>query len=159
MKRIHKLPTPVITPPAVNDLRGITRDIDRTETRVVLGSFDDREAYTCLVLGSTNLVHNERLDTWRFSARVRDGATDGEHDSAYAIRMPLIGVRLDNVNCGTTCITGWVDPVVDNDRRGDFRVPPLGYDPFAGSTRCDTCTDAHRIVAEGLWLPPFDKAI
>ena len=148
------------------DLRGITREVGSCLTVVsVYTSFGEPSKVRWLVFGEADLRHNEPTNTWMLVAYLRDGATDFEHDSAYALQLPLIGLAMRDLSCHQTTFGAWVDP---NDDRlgGGFRVPKPGYDPWAlpGSSKC-----AHRscwkggakgplIVPEGHYTgPPRDE--
>src|SRR5512135_114933 len=96
---------------------------------------------------------------WTLDARMAGGVTDFEHDTAYVIKLPLIGVGFDGLAIHYTRIhlIGWVDP----NELEDFRVPPPGYDPVKdpGTYSCKDkrCLEehpkGHPIIPEGMWLP------
>jgi hypothetical protein len=96
------------------------------------------------------------LPFWILSAFLARNATDGEHDSAHAIRLPLIGVCLDSVIYHATQILAVVHPGADENQ---FRVPRPGYDPFINAVRCRDCKGkaSHQIVEN--YLPPYDDEL
>jgi hypothetical protein len=121
------------------------------------------ERVNWLVFGQANLrPSRDRPDgRWRLDARMTGGVTDFEHDSAYALKLPLIGVVFENVDYHASVFTGWVDPNINVDDSSEFRVPRQGYDPtkLPDAHMCKTgeCKkNPHIIVPEGFWLPPFD---
>lgn len=158
---------PVRDEPPVTDLRGITRYSDRCVTRVAI-RIDWSKTVEWLICGQSDLTRasDTRQDgRWRLTARMGDGTTDFEHDSAYAFQLALIGLQLDSlaVNCHISNFVAWVDP---NDPDG-FRVPRPGYDPskHPESHRCKDRQCAangnkdHIILPEGFFVPPFDAEL
>lgn len=118
-----------------------------------------------LRFGQANLKYvNDRKDgRWCLESYLANGATDFEHDSAYALRLPLIGVQFDSIPVWNhmTRLVAWVDPsdyLID--RHSDFRVPSNDYNPLklSETTICEMkgC-DKHPIVPEGFYLPPFNE--
>jgi hypothetical protein len=145
----------VVTEPSIyTDLRGITREADKVVTEVTL---DIGKRTPWLVFGQANLRPVEHGRVWFLESYLKDDATDGEHDSAYALRLPLIGVTLDGIYYHTTRIEAWVYP----GNFHDFRVPLPGYDPFKleGSGTCKRCEPHHLMVPEGFYVPPFDQKL
>jgi hypothetical protein len=110
------------------DLRAITRDTDKCRTTVAL-YLDGYTRTPWLRFGQAQLSSQSERHTGRsrLEARMTAGVTDFEHDSAYALRLPLIGVQFDGllVRYHTTFLIGWIDP----DAEEDFHVPGPGYDP------------------------------
>lgn len=143
--------------PAAADLRPITRSSDRLVTRVQLNIDFNKSDW--LLFGMSDLRFHENLKQWSLQAYLDGGATDFEHDSAYAIRLPLVGLHFDSLFYHQPRFTAWVDAT--NPR--DFNVPTAGYDPrkMEGAHRCKTCTgkESHVIVPEDFYVPPFDPAL
>lgn len=139
------------------DLRSITRDVDRVITTVELTDLLELNRVPWLTLGSASL---RRLDRggWQFQAHMRDGVTDIEHDSALAVRFPLVGVRLDSVYDGVLRATGYI-PAGSN----DFHVPRPGYNPIdnppdgANWCKCEPHRPPHLMLPEGFYVPPEDQ--
>jgi hypothetical protein len=142
------------------DLRAISRDSARLVTHVRLYvDWDNRNAIEWLTLGASSVRYNSSTHKHSLEARLGGGATDFEHDSAYAIRLPLIGLKFDDllVYNHQTRLVGWVDPEDEE----NFRVPRPGYDPtkLPDAFTCKECKgkDKHVIVPEGYYVPPRDR--
>jgi len=140
------------------DLRSITRDSDRYETRVLIqgdeyhelhGVSEEHDPRTLwLKFGRSELRMAEREGRSAvLQARVTYGVTDREHDSAWAICLPLIDVKMEGVMNGRTWITACIAPR----GRNDFRVPWPGYDPtkHPDAYTCKECEKRHKVVPEG----------
>lgn len=152
------------------DFREITRysELCLTVVHIQLGEdVDPRTKW--LVCGQSRLIpQRDRPDgTWRLEAYLPVGVTDFEHDSAYAFKLPLIGVQFDSVNYHHTQVTAWVDSNADGYFK-DFAVPRSGYNPMKlpGAELCDlkdhgyTCyKKPHMIVPEKHFVPPFDPEL
>lgn len=145
------------------DIRGITRMSDRMLTTVELGHRQEKRI-EWLILGQCQVNYNEPTKTWALEARMTSGVTDFEHDSAYALRLPLIGLTFEAVYYHQTKLNAWVDPEFDRHEGDNFRVPLPGYNPME-HPRATKCKDSHCeskghvIIPEGFWLPPFNKAL
>jgi len=144
------------------DLREITREPDRFETVVYL--YDGLLQKRWLVLGQARLQprggSSSLPSLWTFDAFLADGATDFEHDSAYAVSLSLVAVEFKHVfySCSE-----FVAAIAPHDHRG-FHVPPPGYNPMElpGAYECDhsRCQDEpHIVVPEGYYLPPTDREL
>ena len=162
----------VITPqpPTLNivketDLRSITRDSARLRTDVILLEDPDGcRQIRWLMAGESRLTRNDHLNIWLLEAHLGGGATDPEHDTAYAFRLPLIGLTFEMVAWHDARFSAWVDPNVGAEEvGGSFHVPWPGYDPAKapGAVVCKSksCHKRHVIVPEGLYVPPFDPAL
>lgn len=136
------------------DLRSITRRSKTRQTCVDLHV--DGRRIPWLRCGEANLRYFERPMSWQLGAYL-SRATDPEHDSAYALRLPLVGLTCTSVLDHVTTCNAWV--AADADR--DFHVPRPGYDPahHADAVVCGTCKPKHRIVPEGFYVPPFDGVL
>ncbi len=145
------------------DFRSITRRSDICLTQVIV-RLDFETKVEWLTLGESRV--RSRRDTkdgnWRLDAYLPIGVTDFEHDSAYALQLPLIGLQFDHVYYHRTYLTGWVDPDCNDGR--EFRVPGPGYDPMshpeAVECRAATCKSnkpfPHMIVPQNFYVPPFN---
>jgi len=141
------------------DLRSITRRSDKWHTIVTVETHDDtgfRKNITWLEFGEVQLRSTGRESgadgCYELRAYLLENVVDFEHDSAYALSLPLIGVRLGPmaVHYHQVSLCGWIDPNVDD----NFRVPRPKYNPMA---LADTRRDKElTIVPEGFYLPPFD---
>jgi hypothetical protein len=149
------------------DLRPITRNATRTFCRVFIQkeSWDRGNTIKWIELGEVGLCSvNDRHDgRFLLKARVKGGVTDFEHDTAYALQLPLIGVMFDGlmIHHSVTRLCAYINPNVDED---SFHVPPPGYDPstLPGVHRCKdkqclaSDPKGHLIVPEDNWFPKFD---
>lgn len=153
-------------PPLVKetDLRAITRDAGRALTTVSI--FEDScgrsQKHPWLQLGESRVRPTwDRPDgRWVLDAYLPAGVTDQEHSSAYALRLPLVGLSYIGTLYQQTELTAWVDPNAPH----DFHVPRPGYDPMKHpkAERCvqGSCkAEPHVIVPEGFYVPPIDLTL
>ena len=146
------------------DLSKICRRSAQCKTRVQV-EWDWETRFDWILAGEAQLCQqNDRHDgRWRLQAYLVAGVTDFEHDSAYALRLPLVGVTLDSVLYHAMSFTAWIDPNAETDKSSDFRVPPPKYNPMKdpGAHKCKVCKgkNAHVIVPEGMYVPPFDAKL
>ena len=162
----EQCPTVMDRPP-MTDLRPISRDAERCVATVILRvDWDSRNNMEWLVLGAASIVKRSEKCEGQWSLQARMDATDFEHDSAYVLQLPLIGLTLDGlaVYNHIAHFVAWVDP----NNPGDFHVPRPGYDPTKedGATICKrkecvktekgVTSHGHVIVPEGFYVPPFD---
>lgn len=130
------------------DFTKLTRDPDRCVTSVVLGTY---EKQNWLLFGRADVQRvSEREDKFHLIARARDGATDGCHDGAQILRVPLVGVRFGFTSYHTTHLNGYVAATEDDLR--NFRVPTASYDPFREAERCVDCKEDPHVFID--YLPP-----
>lgn len=143
------------------DLRGITRASDKCAT-IITCRIHHRE-FTWIHCGSLCELHgrdNSRIKTWIVGAYLNNGATDFEHDSAYAFRFEVLEPKLDMVTYSRTWLTTFINP--DPFSVEQFHVPESSdYNPaqLVGAHMCeeDYCEKPHPIVPEGYYVPPTDK--
>ena len=145
------------------DLRSITRSSDRAFTRVIL--IDDYafehvdRRIDWILLGESNLRTDVR-EPW-LESHLNKGVTDFEHDSAYALRLPLIGLTLGGLAVMNNVVhfKAWINP----NRPDDFHVPEPKYDPtkHPDACECPDCKgdDRHIIVPEGFYVPPANPEL
>lgn len=138
------------------DLRDITRSSDITKT--IIGIYMGTKwegSGPWLVFGACEVRNEENI--CRISAYLDYDITDPEHDSAYALRLPLIGLEFINVCDNYTHLKAYVDP--NNER--EFHVPNPGYNPtiLEDSYKCTDCEEPHIIVPEGYYVPPVNKEL
>ena len=157
------------------DLLPISRGTDKCISYVTLdwGNYDDR--ITWLKFGEASLRTNDRRDgRWNLEARMGLGATDPEHDTAFALRLPLIGVEFEWADHHQFRFHGFVDPSAGEGRHPTFHVPLPGYNPTK-HPEAETCNGVydekkgqyckwndkkkHIIVPEGFYVPPFDAEL
>lgn len=145
------------------DLLHISRGTDKCRSHVLL-EWDWETRIIWLTFGEASLRTGDRRDgRWNLEARMGHGATDFEHDTAFALRLPLIGVEFEWADHHTFRFHGYVDPSLDPNFP-NFHVPSPGYDPtkHANAERCSGGKDCkwggaeHIIVPEGLYVPPFN---
>jgi hypothetical protein len=142
----------VIVRPQVADFRSITRRANRLVTTVNLHVHFEK--FPWLIFGQCDFQYHESLKQWLLKAYLPEGVTDPEHDSAYAFRLPLVGLQFSGLWYHQSHFDAWVDP----SGADDFRVPKTGYDPLklADTQTCTDCDEKHLIVPEGHYVPPFD---
>jgi hypothetical protein len=161
------------------DLRDITRDSKRLVCTVTIDlgwAEDGRTNKLCwLRFGQVQIRKGHKAGEYRLEAHLKDNACDLEHDTAYAVRLPLVGLQLDDlvVNYSQTHFVAWVNPDVD-EGFSDFHVPRPGYNPMKHEDAwlCDGIYDEkkkkyckwnegkpHVILPEGFHVPPFDKEL
>lgn len=158
--------------PLETELRGICRNSVNRWVSVKLRSRRSCSATPWLWLGESSLLRpgNGTGHVWWLKSYLGPRAglpegvpTDREHDSAYACRLPLIGVEMESIQYHHTVVVAWIDP----DNPEDFRVPLPGYDPRT-HPEAVLCEDPdclkmpteegggpHIIVPEGFYCPPF----
>ncbi|KKK69814.1 hypothetical protein LCGC14_2930290 [marine sediment metagenome] len=141
------------------DLRSITRssDIARTTIGIYMGAkWEGYDAFNPWLEFGVCEVRNEENLCW-IIARLDYGVTDFEHDSAYALRFPLIGLKFSRVYGHYTCLKAYVDP----NNVEEFHVPGPGYNPVAleNAHECSDCEESHIIVPEGYYVPPVNKEL
>lgn len=159
-------------PVKATDLLHISRGTDKCRSYVTL-DWDWQTRITWLTFGEATLHTNDRRDgKWVLEARMGQGACDFEHDTAYALRMPLIGVEFEWADHHMFWFHGFVQPGLDlKDRHNGFHVPTPGYDPtkHPKAHMCSGIYDEekelyckwndkkpHVIVPEGFYVPPYD---
>lgn len=137
------------------DLRAITRN-PRAHTQIYIARRDAegrRDRKLWLEFGELSRIWR-REDDGRvlLGTYLGFGATDFEHNSAYVLRLPVIGMQFADLRYHMTIFNAWVDP----DGQDEFRVPSPGYNPLTHpkAMRCDPCPyndPPHTIVPEGLY--------
>jgi hypothetical protein len=144
------------------DLRAITRNSDKIITRIyVCDSFHTRQQ-RWITLGECKLMRPvERSPMrWLLAAYLTDGVTDFEHDSAYALRLPLLALHFDMWEMGQA----WFYAIIDPNDPDEFHVPPPGYNPMehkeARLCKEGHCKkEPHIIVPEDFYTPPHDAKL
>jgi hypothetical protein len=144
------------------DLRHINRESDLVECTVYISDGDWNhprgDLKKWLVLGQVQLRTD--LHPMELKAYLPEGVTDFEHDSAWAMILPLIGVKFDTVRYHTTILEAYVAPR----SLEDFHVPWPGYNPMEmeDATNCDLdrCEeDPHLMVGEDSYTPYNDSTL
>ncbi len=126
------------------DLQRFCRDADQIYTEIKLfynGSYGP--TFPWIKLGQTRLRLSRKDHDhggWLLAAYLGHHSDD-EHDSAFVLQLPIIGVNFIGIEYGQTILTGYIDPNLRPDQ--DFRVPPADYDPLAGAPECEYCAE-HR---------------
>lgn len=160
----------------LTDLRGICRERDRCVARVDFMDDYGHKRVPWIITGQAQFraesESGRRPGEYRFEAYL-DNATDFEHDSAYAIRLPLVGVQFVSGYYHTMTFVALVDPSpVGQEFGNDFGVPRAGYDPRKHPD-AQTCRDkrcheedeggkvrkSHIIVPQGFYVPPYDREL
>jgi hypothetical protein len=139
------------------DLRAITRRADSCLTTVIVHMAWNVNL-EWLTFGEANIRHIANEGSDELIARIGDGVTDDEHDAAYALILPLIGLRFHRLDYHTVHFEAWVDPNPES-----FRVPRHGYDP-AKNTQAHLCTSKtchvpHIVVPVDGYQPPRDLGL
>jgi hypothetical protein len=146
------------------DLRNITRESDHCLSTVTIrmGDWWDRGTDTpWLKFGQAQIRKHENSDLtwWQLGAYLKDGATDFEHDSGYAFRMPLVALEYTfTLNHGSR-----FSAIIHPNMADEFHVPLPGYNPLEheNTQKCDRCTEerAHLIIPQGFYVPPFEPEL
>lgn len=139
------------------DLIKLSRSSNKCLTIVILhlDNFESKRL-VWLKFGEAHIRHHEKRYSWWLEAYLKN-ATDFEHDSAYVLKLPLIGLSFQGVNYHATSFMAWVNP---NDPE-EFHVPRPGYNPLRhkDTVKCnnkDCKKEPHLIVPEGFYVPPVD---
>lgn len=149
------------------DLSSITRNPKKYFGCITI---DDREPW--LLFGEANIRVDGRESTAWIEAHLSGNACDAEHDTAWAFKLPVIGLSLGKmgVHYSKTYFNAWVDP----DAERYFHVPRPGYNPMKHpkASICDGVYDIkkhkyckwndkkkHVIIPEGFYVPPFDREL
>lgn len=141
------------------DLTAITRKPH--VARTIVSIYDDYRPHEWLVFGAAQFNHMEKMHMWSLNARMAAGITDFEHDSAYALKLPLIGLEFEGVLYDHYVrFNAFIAP----DALDDFCVPTSSaYNPttLPGGGPCTTCKgkDKHLLVPDGYFVPPRDPAL
>jgi hypothetical protein len=137
------------------DLKNISRSIDKIVTEITIGRDYDRQEQVKISLGEISLTEgdNRSRGQWSLRAYWDGGMTDPEHDSAYILWLPLVGLQLDMIHYGQTILKGFVG----GGDSSDFRVPGPDFKikRLEAAEKCTQCRgkDKHLMLPEGLWLP------
>lgn len=149
------------------DLRGISRDSDTCRTTVTVDmGYDENgreKLVKWIVAGQGQLDKldgHRRVQRWWLRSYL-DNATDFEHDSAYAFRLPLLAVEFKAVWWHQVHFNALINP----NEPDDFHVPLPGYNPLE-HPKTEQCPEercqgehAHLIVPEGMYVPPFEPEL
>ena len=143
----------------LTDLRSITRRSDKCVTHVDLYDRKECRLTPWLIFGEAQM----RIDEPRYGGRIvwlesylASGVTDFEHDSAYALRLSLVGLEFRDIAYHYARFNAIIDPDGDN-----FHVPMPGYNPMQekGALMCEDCKEPHIIVPEGFYVPRFNREL
>ena len=139
------------------DLRGISRYSENLKCTVYIREPESWRDEPWIHLGQVSF---RNIGKGKADLIARMDATDFEHDSAYVIVLPIIGLRLDEVYYHQTILEGWICP---EDGPDNFHVPSSSdYDPtkLPDAYICeDERCNRHPIVPEGYYVPPFDEKL
>jgi hypothetical protein len=144
-------PIPKIEMLSVLDLRPYSRRSDVCLTEVKIVDTGWRSGHILWIQAGEAQIRTNEKDQ---SAELKiywDGVTDEEHDSAYILILPLIGVTMTTLYYHTITLNAWVSPT-DHE---SFRVPSPGYPNPSTTHKCPTCNgnedrEAHLI---GPYIP------
>jgi len=150
------------------DLRHSCREPAVCITRVFLIPERFENPVEWLVLGQATLRNdhnsNDKVNRWELRSYL-NGATDFEHDSAYTLVLPLMGVEFKGVEYHTTEVTGIIPVDCLTEFGESFHVPLPGYNPLKHpkTEPCQHCERNHRephvIVPEDLYTPPVNREL
>jgi hypothetical protein len=149
----------------LTDIRSYTRRSDKVRTEVQVWFKNTMTPW--IQCGEVELRQFGQHTTpyWELGARMGHGATDFEHDSAWAFKLPLIGVEFESLDYGKVTLRAWVAPSEVKSMSRSFHVPRPGWNPLE-LPETEKCTDrhcsdkGHPIVPEGLYSgPPFDAQL
>ncbi len=136
-------------PPFVEllDLRSVTREADRFTTTVRVKDPRTLRWYTWILAGLADLRNEGNQQFLRI--RLDYGVTDGDHSSAIAVNIDLIGLSLGSIHNGGLDAKAWISTT------SPFNIPSPGYDPVKADDMelCTWCDDPHPIVE---YLPAED---
>ncbi len=139
------------------DLRSITRHSDSLQCSIDIVGRDANyrtTRFNWIICGAASIQNEERA----CNINARMNATDFEHDSIYAFRISLIGLKYLFTSDHGSAFEAYVNPDTD-----DFRIPPVGYNPekAEGAFSCEDkeCEDKHIIVPEGFYVPPLNPEL
>lgn len=86
-------------------------------------------------------------------SRMRDGITDFEHDSAYAVHISLIGLQYKFTDNHTSHFEAFLTTTPE-----DIRIYPADFEPekVKGSWKCkQSHCDKHLMLPDGFFTPPM----
>jgi len=151
--------------PEFTDLTAITRNADRQRTVVILEDPHRDNRMKWLEFGECRLrrIEGREHAEYELHAFLMRGVTDGEHDSACAVNLPLIGVEFRGIEYQQATITAFVS-LEGGEPYPNFRVPRPGYNPMEqeDAAPCDSkhCKDdPHIIVSDRFYMPDFDPEL
>lgn len=99
-------------------------------------------------------IHNEGR-TCFIGSRMRDGITDFEHDSCYAVHLELIGLTYKWTDNHTSYFEAHITPNPDGIR---IHEPDFVPEDVKGAWRCkDKDCDKHLMLPDGNYTPPMYK--
>lgn len=150
----------------LTNLCSITRRPDTCRTVIDIVGPYQRINYTWIICGESHLRMPDRRDRGDVTlCAYLDNATDFEHDSGYALQLPLIGWQFQAVEYHAVSFAAWVNPKMDP-QFSKFCVPDPGYNPMehpdASDCENESCVNAdgpHRIVPEGFYVPPHNQKL
>lgn len=128
------------------DLRPLTRSSDRVSC-IVLIKNDAGRTIPWIRMGEVSLRHHEYDNFHMLASRYTDGVTDFEHDSAWAIQLPIIGLTAPvSFDYSVMRFSGIIPPARSFARY--FHVPKEAVSPskIEGAQLCDRCGMKHWIV-------------
>lgn len=139
------------------DLRNITYFPERSQTNVVV-QMDEEQTVDWLLFGEATLrtIRTDGVVVWRLEG-LMGGTTDPHHDSAYALRLPLVALEFSFIHAHCALFHAMVSPLDPE----EFRVPLPGYNPRKGPDviTCQRCENRHLIVPEGFYVPSFNQKL
>lgn len=149
--------------PPFKDWREYTRDAETCTTVISVYDPEDMRHNPWLLFGQLNIREPQGRDHQynRLCVYLKD-TTDFEHDSAYLITIPFIGLRFGAlpVRYHIVTLTAWIAPEI-GEPQPDFAVPDHNYNPDAYRVPCELerCVkeDPHKISEH--YHAPYNKTL
>jgi len=149
------------------DLRALTRYSDEVFTHIafddcrlrdrLVQKTEDRITYLNWLDFGLCEIRNES-NTCFLGARMRDGITDFEHDSCYALRIDLVGLKFKYVHAHATVLEAWISPDPDDIL---IHSPDFIPEDIEDAGPCPHCkgSEKHLMLPGGHFVPPrYDLA-
>lgn len=139
------------------DLREISREGPTVTEVQLVGNYRLRDE-TWLTTRRVEIRKEKAPGEVTLVSRMKKGVTDQEHDSAYALLLPLVGFRFEDCVYGVVEFAAYVKTPQDTYDRDALRVPEPGDDPLVDAQMCesDHCSDPHPIIR---YLPESNYAL
>ncbi len=139
------------------DLRPFTRDSKKIDTRIFLKGHDyESKQFLWIHVGAVEIRRSPEqgeVEQYILRAHRLVGYTDFEHDSAKALTIPMIGVKLATGFSGCVRLIGWID--FNPERANDLRI----FNPNALDKEASTCKDCEKPHPIVQYVPSPDPVL
>ena len=127
------------------DLRHLCRDTSTCVCYVTLLDAQYRRTLW-IKLGQVSLrkFGDRGVPWWWLEAYMTAGVTDPEHDSAYALKLPLVGVTFGDVHYHQQTVKAIIAP----HKEREFHVPPPGYAPKTWACWLGSRRNSYAVLAQ-----------